>query len=55
MNLALEEIAKSYFENAFLYDLISWIPFGLLESVNEYLSILWLLKCLRIKHIIVYT
>ena len=55
MNMALEEIAKNYLENAFMYDLISWVPFGLLQNVNRHLSVLWLLKTLRIRELIVYT
>jgi len=55
LSLPLVIIATNYLYGRFLFDLFALVPFGFLEIVNKRLKILWLLKTVRIRDIIVYT
>ncbi len=45
----LEIIAYKYFKNGFIYDLITFLPLGLLSLTNDKLYFLWSIKALRIR------
>ena len=49
MNQSLEIIGQNYLRGAFLIDLITFLPLGLLSVIDERLKFLWLLKDIRLK------
>lgn len=55
MNISLDTISKNYFKGKFVSDIIAFLPFGLLENMNNRLRILWFLKTLRVGDVLIYT
>ena len=45
----LSTIASRYFYGDFSYDLIAFLPFGLLGQLSQQLELLWVIKALRVK------
>ena len=47
----LEQVAGDYIKGMFLFDLLTWLPLGMLQDYEPNLKILWLIKSVRVVYL----